>query len=139
MIIDTLIKIEKERLSKLGFSAVVSAEDITIFDTEYCVALGNDTIILTGFLFDDDTKCGEDERVTIVSPSDEISGNASMLSSFHDAGRYKVLRDYMIVKRLNSTTISDSAESMYEIDMPNGTQSPLTISFIRISPKKNNK
>ncbi|MCQ2232177.1 MAG: hypothetical protein MJZ30_10060 [Paludibacteraceae bacterium] len=130
--IKTLIDIEKRRYAQEGYDTIVSSEDINVVDTEMCVNLGNDTIILTGFVFDDDTTCGEDERVTIVSPSDAISENASKLASFGN-GRYKVMRDYMIVKRLNSTTIEYLKRGD---DETQGTQSPLTISFIRISPAK---
>lgn len=130
--IKTLIDIEKRRYAQEGYDTIVSSEDINVVDTEMCVNLGNDTIILTGFVFDDDTTCGEDERVTIVSPSDAISENASKLASF-GIGRYKVMRDYMIVKRLNSTTIEYLKRGD---DETQGTQSPLTISFIRISPAK---
>ena len=130
--IKTLIDIEKRRYAQEGYDTIVSSEDINVVDTEMCVNLGNDTIILTGFVFDEDTTCGEDERVTIVSPSDAISENASKLASFGN-GRYKVMRDYMIVKRLNSTTIEYLKRGD---DETQGTQSPLTISFIRISPAK---
>lgn len=135
--IKTLIDIEKRRYSQHGYDVVVSNEDINVFDTEMCVNLGNDTIIITGFVFDDDTTCGEDERVTIVSPSDAISENASKLASF-GIGRFKVMRDYMIIKRLNSTTIDDLEMAGNE-PIKQCTQSPLTISFIRISPVKKSK
>lgn len=129
--IKTLIDIEKERFAKLGYDSVVSVEDIAIVDTERCVPLGNDTIIITGFVFDADTTCGENERVTIVSPSDSISDIASKVASF-GAGRLKTMRDYMIVKRLNSVSLDDIAEGK----LCAGTQSPLTINFVRISPKR---
>lgn len=127
--IKTLIDIEKERFARLGYDAIVSNEDIQVTDTERCVNIGNDTIIITGFVFDADTTCGEDERVSVVSPSDTICDTASNLSAF-GISRFKVMRDYIIIKRLNSTALEDCSHQI----IPTGTQMPLTISYVRISP-----
>lgn len=131
--IKTLIDTEKRRYADNGYDTIVSAEDVTLIDTEKGFNLGNDTIIITGFLFDQDTICGENERVSIVSPSDSICDSASNLASF-GIGRLKVMRDYMVVKRLNSTAIDDIQNDV----VPEGTQSPLTIHFVRISPVRRN-
>lgn len=134
--IRTLIDIEKQRYARHGFGTIVSNEDISIIDTEKCVTLGNDTIIITGFIFDQDTNCGENERISVVSPTDSICDTSSNLASY-GAGRLKVMKDYMIVKRQNSQAIDDAMEAQnYGGALPVSTQSPLTINFIRISPIK---
>lgn len=137
--IQTIVDEVKAKYAKKGFDTIVATEEVVVNDTEMCMQLGNDTIILTGFVFDCDTNGGENERISITSPTDQICDKASGLASF-GIGRFKVMTGYMIVKRFNSETTQElllyggKATSYGE----RGTQSPLTINFVRISPKRIN-
>lgn len=117
----TLIEIEKERLAAKGFGAVVSVDEISIFDKNQTIQLGNDVAILTGFTFDMDAVAGgENQRISVSSPTDAVCGTVDQLSAL-GVNIHKVMRQYMSVSRLGSG--SDDV-------------SPTTIHFVRISPTK---
>lgn len=135
--IQTIVDEVKAKYAKKGFDTIVATEEVVVNDTEMCMQLGNDTIILTGFVFDCDTNGGENERISITSPTDQICDKASGLASF-GIGRFKVMTGYMIVKRFNSETTQELVRNVSEYYGERGTQSPLTINFVRISPKRIN-
>lgn len=135
--IQTIVDEVKAKYAKKGFDTIVATEEVVVNDTEMCMQLGNDTIILTGFVFDCDTNGGENERISITSPTDQICDKASGLASF-GIGRFKVMTGYMIVKRFNSETTQELVGNVTEHYGERDTQSPLTINFVRISPKRIN-
>lgn len=135
--IQTIVDEVKAKYAQKGFDTIVATEEVVVNDTEMCMQLGNDTIILTGFVFDCDTNGGENERISITSPTDQICDKASGLASF-GIGRFKVMTGYMIVKRFNSETTQELVGNVFEYYGERGTQSPLTINFVRISPKRIN-
>ncbi len=117
----TLIDIERKRFRDKGFDSEVSADEYTVFGNAEPIQLGNDVVILTGFTFDMDSVAGgDDPRISITSPTDSLSGHVSQLSDF-GKNTYKIMRQYMNVARLGSSTEFD--------DLP-----PMTIQFVRISP-----
>lgn len=134
--IQTIVDEVKAKYAQKGFDTIVATEEVVVNDTEMCMQLGNDTIILTGFVFDCDTNGGENERISITSPTDQICDKASGLASF-GIGRFKVMTGYMIVKRFNSETTQELLGNFF-LYGERGTQSPLTINFVRISPKRIN-
>lgn len=135
--IQTIVDEVKAKYAQKGFDTIVATEEVVVNDTEMCIQLGNDTIILTGFVFDCDTNGGENERISITSPTDRICDKASGLASF-GIGRFKVMTGYMIVKRFNSETTQELVGNVTEHYGERDTQSPLTINFVRISPKRIN-
>lgn len=117
-----LIEIEERKYHEKGYDTVVSLEEETVYDCIHLMSLGNDTIIITGVLFDSDAVCGgANPKISIVSPSDTICASVSSVVSLGE-NIYKVMRDYMIIKRYMGGNLDDS-------------QLPLSLRFVRISPK----
>lgn len=120
--LQTLIDIERERLLKSGYDAVVAMDEIQIFHDNCVVPLGNDSVIITKIVFDEDTVYGDNPRITMTSPYASMTGSARNLSAYAE-GMFKVMRDYLVVKRLSTST-------------PTVPSLPMTINVVRISPKK---
>lgn len=122
--LQTLIQLEQERFAKLGYGSVVTMDEITVFDNHCVIPVGNDSIIITKFVFDEDSVYGDNPRISLCSPAATINGTVRNLSNF-GAGTFKVMRDYITINRWSKST-GDSVTL------------PLSIQVVRISPVSNN-
>lgn len=97
----TLIDTELQRLANLGYDGVVSTDEFSFAGADYTKSLGNDTVILTGIVADEDSLQGDNERISIVSATDSIT---STVAAFHDFGKsiHKVMRQYIDIHRSSS-------------------------------------
>lgn len=122
--LQTLIEQEKRRLAQRGYDSVVNTEELTIFQNHCVVPLGNDSIIITKLVYDEDAVFGDNPRISLCCPTTEITGTVRNLSAY-GAGLFKVMRNYMTVNRWSQST-GDT------------TNIPMQIQIVRITPKKHN-
>lgn len=120
MILDTIIDIERKRYERLGYDVVVTDDEIFINDSDFTMHLGNDILIIKGFVFDEDVVFGDNVRISVSSATDALSASTKNLSSFNS---YKVMKQYLNVKRWSD---SDENEGVL----------PYSINAVRISPRK---
>lgn len=120
--LQTLIDKEERRLAERGYDSVVTMDELTVFENHCVIPLGNDSIIITKFVYDEDSVFGDNPRISLNCPTSTINGTVRNLSAY-GAGTFKVMRDYVTVNRWSNST-GDSVEL------------PMSIQVVRISPKK---
>lgn len=99
--LQTLIDIERERFAKIGFDSVVTTEEIMIDTPQFTKSIGNDTVIITGLLYDADSVQGENPRICITSANDSLCASVFNFGSY-GTSVLKTMRQYLEVCRFST-------------------------------------
>lgn len=118
--LQTLIRIERERFAKMGYDSVVTTEEIVIDNNpNFTKSLGNDTVIVTGLLYDSDSVQGENPRICITSANDALCASVFNFASY-GTSVLKTMRQYLEVCRYSKTYNEDFT---------------MTLQVVKITPK----